>query len=214
MRRTSAPAVPSTPITDKRLERFLVRWANLPDIGEPPKAPEGSDDIENWSYPERDDFVREFPEFALGSEGMLAESVDVLRTAWRSNDDQRAREWYVFMLRAAHCDTLQAHPQRYSPPLIPVELEPPPLDAFEQAMLYFLRRRGAALFCQRLGCTTPYFFRRGRRDKFCTDRCSNLVRGVYLQDWWQSTGKENRNKKRGGRKKRGRPALKNSGAKR
>jgi hypothetical protein len=214
MRRTSAPAVPITAISDKRLERFLVEWANLPNIAEPPKAHDGSDDIENWTYPERDDLVRRFPEFAIGAEAMLSDSVEVLRKAWRSTADQRAREWYVFMLRAAHYDTRQADPQRYSPPLIPVELEPPPLDAFEQAMLYFQRRGPAAMFCQRVGCTTPYFFRRERRDKCCSDLCTHLFRTQYQRDWWEGTGKEKRNKKRGAAsRKRGRPARKNSGAK-
>ena len=192
-RKPLAQSVRTKQISEHRLERFLVRWANLPEIPDLPKDSEGYDDVE---YPGLDKLIQEFPEFQLSGGVTITEGQLVLRKAWQSADP-RCREWYVFMLRAMYHTEKQPEIPEAPPLMIPSDLDPPPFTPFEQAMVHFQHRLHAALYCQQPGCTTPYFFRRERRDKCCGDRCTNLFRQEYRRTWWQAEGKHRRDAKRG-----------------
>jgi hypothetical protein len=179
-------------LSENRLERFLVEWANLPEIPAPPKGRDGRDDVESWVYAALDRLICDFPEFELGGGVTMSAGQDLLRKAWTA-PDQRSREWYLFMLRASYQMEHQQSEHLEGPPLmISSDLDPPPFTPFEQAIAHLQHRLHAALYCKWRDCQTPYFLRRERRDQCCSDRCTNLFREEYRRRWWQDKGKARR----------------------
>jgi hypothetical protein len=129
---------------------------------------------------------------------------DLLRKAWTA-PDLRQQEWYLFRARHLHKETVHrvrrvqeaakssAKLARENP-TIPGTLaeavmalaqsEPPPLTSFEEAAAYMQRNLHRVLYCPGAECPAPYFFRKKKGQRYCTDACAVPAMLAGKRRWW------------------------------
>jgi hypothetical protein len=108
-----------------------------------------------------------------------------LRTAW-GNTDQRVREWKIFQLRQHFwMDTTRDASLHYDR-----DDEVPPPFAFEQAMVYFLRKAELTKVCENDACPARYYFASRRSQKYCTDHCAAPAKRAAKLRWWNENRRE------------------------
>jgi hypothetical protein len=70
----------------------------------------------------------------------------------------------------------------------PEVLQPGP---FAQALLYLLKSANRIRVCGNPGCkVTPYFFRKRRRQTYCSDVCAEFGQRKAKEKWWSDKGSE------------------------
>jgi hypothetical protein len=218
-------------MTDQERDRLLMRWANLEWVLPAESQVETADMFKRYPEVFAELVGAASP---LNVSGWFYWVGQHLRAAWDSQDE-RHREWYLFKVsercsdiilshRAVAAGTVfHKHPEGTGTidlqPGLKVsggtfdglgcwgsEVNPPPTrSGFEELIAYFHRRLRMAMHCPREGCRTPYFFRTGRRDKFCSDPCARMWHSEYQRSWWHEKGKLKRQAKRGQTGRRGRP---------
>lgn len=77
--------------------------------------------------------------------------------------------------------------------LLPSEVLPP--GPFSQAVLHLLRSAHRALICPNPECPTPYFFRKKRRQRYCSESCSGAGQREAKRKWWTAKGEDWRKKR-------------------
>jgi hypothetical protein len=72
--------------------------------------------------------------------------------------------------------------------LLPSEVSLP--GPFSQAVLHLLRSAHRALVCPNPECPTPYFFRKKRRQRYCSESCSGAGQREAKRKWWTAKGED------------------------
>lgn len=141
---------------------------------------------------------------------------DLLRKAWTA-PDLRQQEWYLFRARHLHTETVRrvrsvqeaakssAKLERENP-MIPGTLaeavtalaqsEPPPLTPFEEAAAYMQRNLHRALHCPGTECPAPYFFRKKKGQRYCSDACAVPAMLAGKRRWWTENRVKPKSKRR------------------
>jgi len=83
--------------------------------------------------------------------------------------------------------------------LLPSEVSSP--GPFSQAVLHLLRSAHRALVCPNPECPTPYFFRKKRRQRYCSESCSGAGQREAKRKWWTAKGEDWRKKRSQERRK-------------
>lgn len=61
---------------------------------------------------------------------------------------------------------------------------------FGQALLYLLKSADRLRVCGNPNCQTPYFFRKRRKQTYCSDVCAEFGQRKAKQKWWSDKGDE------------------------
>lgn len=61
---------------------------------------------------------------------------------------------------------------------------------FGQALLHLLRSADRLRVCGNPMCRTPYFFRKRRKQTYCSDGCAEFGQKKAKQKWWSDKGDE------------------------
>ena len=77
--------------------------------------------------------------------------------------------------------------------LLPSEVSSP--GPFSQAVLHLLRSAHRALVCPNPECPTPYFLRKKRRQRYCSESCSGVGQREAKRKWWTAKGEDWRKKR-------------------
>lgn len=76
--------------------------------------------------------------------------------------------------------------------LLPKEVSLP--GPFSQAVVHLLKSAHRALVCSNPECPAPFFFRRKRRQRYCSESCSGVGQREAKRRWWTAHGGDWREK--------------------
>jgi hypothetical protein len=182
----------------KKCKDFLQDWANLPNHGGYPRP--SSWDEGPWHdaanrltsrYPEMFKFVAK-EERALDL--VLGEGQRWLRMAWNEKGDPRKREWYLFLTRYTYhnkrvtIELADSFPgsdvkekRRFFSHMIP-GYKMTLLDAAIHHVQTRLDHRMQC--CPSLACPARYFFKRRKKQTYCSVACERSTRKSQRRRWW------------------------------
>jgi hypothetical protein len=107
-----------------------------------------------------------------------------LRQVWDAATNPETAKWRIFITRLVFANL--ADPQYKQDSL-------PPINRFELAMNFLGQHLRDTAKCHNEGCeVTPYYFRKKKGQKYCSDTCATVAQREYKRRWWS----ENRAKTR------------------
>lgn len=178
-------------IATSKIERFLEWLANLKQEDEAAavhfarrfedmlKDVPSAKELFQWGRP--NDFGRpEALEFLRISQ--LSSSV---RSIWRG-PTANEKQFRALMLQGTLSKanpTFLLTPELFSP------------GPFSQAILHLLRSADRALICLNSDCSTPYFLRKGKRQRYCSEKCAEVGQRQAKRKWWAEHGERWREKR-------------------
>ena len=75
---------------------------------------------------------------------------------------------------------------------------------FQRALYCLFRQSARAKVCANPECPAPYFIARETTQRYCSDKCAEVIQREYKRRWWSEHGDEwRRSRKRSRRKPRG-----------
>jgi hypothetical protein len=197
----------------KRLEAFLVDWANTwatyPEVCNEAAEPQISQADAGITR-----LVHRYPAFLplppadppTGAESqissrwwdLVARTQVWIRLAWDA-PSLRAREWFIFKARDEHYQQTVISPliearwrrtspdkiDEYTPQELAAKQQAPPLTPFEQALYHFHRIADRARHCGNPECPAPYFFASKKGQRYCSPKCAGPSQREQKRRWWR-----------------------------
>ncbi len=196
---------------EQKIRAFLLDCVNLPN---PIDYPEHQPYFERWlnrwgkSFKYRAD-VNGDTKTLLVPRDQLEMLAPIIRTTlvrlWDEPDD-RQRDWYCYRMRDAHRqmirnlegwrETLSWGGPKTVSRWTDYDLQDVPRPSmFELAAFWLQHHPGLTRSCARQSCEAPYFFREGKRQRFCSPECADPARREAKLRWWNESPNSPKNRK-------------------
>lgn len=206
------------PVSEKRLREFLVGLANIKvrhsdDVDDAARLVQRYREFFPAWYPGDSYWAQQVHRFRQGDipadelrkwslRPLIALRND-LRRMWEMKEGDDRKDWGVYLMRKRMW-ALTAHPTIKDGIFDGLlSQRPPPLDALQQACLYFQAKSYSCRTCRPACMITPYFIATKRNQRYCDEVCAKAVQAEVKQVWWRIKGPKWR-KERVGKKKKGR----------
>ncbi len=118
-----------------------------------------------------------------------------LQRLWRT-PEKHLRDWMIYVLRREAWE-ITVDPSVAEIDTAFVLEQPPPNDAFQQALLYLQTRVHRTRCCGNVDCNQlPYFFADKPNQRYCSDICAYVVQKEAKRKWWVEHGRKWRKSKK------------------